>query len=57
MHGSYAPKGHTLEIKQVLLKFAQILTQQYSAYFPDTLFGARVTLSIQVGLQRDSKMG
>lgn len=33
-------KSSSLEIKWVFLEFAQILTQQYAAYFPDWLFGA-----------------
>uniref|UniRef100_A0A3Q4GQZ3 Testis associated actin remodelling kinase 1 n=1 Tax=Neolamprologus brichardi TaxID=32507 RepID=A0A3Q4GQZ3_NEOBR len=37
-------ESHSGELSRSSLKFAQILTQQYSAYFPDTLFGAQVTL-------------
>lgn len=36
-------KSSSLEIKWVFLKFAQILMQQYPAYFMDGLFGAEET--------------
>lgn len=49
MFGNSAPK-HPLEIKWFFLEFAQILTQQYPAYFLDTLFGAEQADSVQIGL-------
>lgn len=49
-HGKLCTMSFSVEIKRVFLEFCTNLTQQYPAYFPDTIFGAEQDLSVQVGL-------